>query len=95
MISQKNISKHNLTWSLIPDHPYRILIIRCSGTRKTNVLPNLIKLKQSINILLKNVKKMVLTDNQENSKAFTEYSNNIQDVYKIVKITTQAESVMY
>ena len=38
---------------------------------------------------------MVLTDNQENSKAFTEYSNNIQDVYKIVKITTQAESVMY
>ena len=30
--------KHNLNWSYIPDHPYRILIICGSGTEKTYVL---------------------------------------------------------
>ena len=34
--------KHNLDWSYIPDHPYRILIIGGSGSGKTSVLLNLI-----------------------------------------------------
>ena len=34
---------HNLNWPFIPDHPHRILIIDDSGSRKTNVLLNLIK----------------------------------------------------
>ena len=34
---------HNPTWSYIPDHSYRILIICCSGSGKTNVLLNLKK----------------------------------------------------
>ena len=34
---------HNLNWPYIPDHPYRILIIGGSGSRKANVLLNLIK----------------------------------------------------
>ena len=34
---------HNLNWPYIPDHPYRILIIRGSGSGNTNVLLNLIK----------------------------------------------------
>ena len=34
---------HNPTWSYIPDHSYRILIISCSGSGKTNVLLNLKK----------------------------------------------------
>ena len=35
---------HNLKWSYIPDNPYKILIIGDSGSRKTNVLLNLIKI---------------------------------------------------
>ena len=31
---------HNLNWVFFPDHPYRILIIGSSGSRKTNVLLN-------------------------------------------------------
>ena len=34
---------HNKTWTYIPDHPYRILIIGGSGSGKTNLLSNLIK----------------------------------------------------
>ena len=34
---------HNPNWHHIPDHPYRILIIGGSRTRKNNVLLNLIK----------------------------------------------------
>ena len=31
---------HNANWPSIPDHPYRILIIGGSGSRKTNALLN-------------------------------------------------------
>ena len=34
--------KPNLNWPGIPDHPYRILIIRASRSGKTNTLLNLI-----------------------------------------------------
>ena len=33
----------NEKWPYIPDHPYRIIIIGCSGSGKTNKLLNLIK----------------------------------------------------
>ena len=33
---------HNLNWPYIPDHPYRIFIIRGSGSGKTRILLNLI-----------------------------------------------------
>ena len=36
------IIEHNSKWPYIPDHPYRILIIGGSGSRKTNALLNLI-----------------------------------------------------
>ena len=39
------ITEHNLKWSYIPDHPYRILIIGDSGSGKTNALLNLISNK--------------------------------------------------
>ena len=35
-------TNNNSKWPYIPDHPYRILIIGGSGSRKTNVLLNLI-----------------------------------------------------
>ena len=34
---------YNPSWSHIPDHPYRILIIHGSGSGKNNVLLNLVK----------------------------------------------------
>ena len=34
--------KHNANWPELPDHLYRILIIRGSGYGKTNALLNLI-----------------------------------------------------
>ena len=30
--------RHNPNWTYIADHPYRILIIGCSGSGKVNVL---------------------------------------------------------
>ena len=36
--TNENKTEHNLKWPYIPDHPYRILIIR-----ETNALLNLIK----------------------------------------------------
>ena len=39
----ENKSEHNPKWPYTPDHPYRILIIGVSGSRKTNVLLNLIE----------------------------------------------------
>ena len=39
----------NLKLPYIPDHPYRLLIIRGSGPGKTNALPNLIKEQDSDN----------------------------------------------
>ena len=39
---------HNPNWSYILDHPHRILIIGGSGSGKTNVLLNLIKINDQI-----------------------------------------------
>ena len=41
-ITKEDIKEHNLNWPEISDHPYRILIAGGSGSRKTNVLLNLI-----------------------------------------------------
>ena len=42
-ITNENNKEQNKKWPYIPDHPYRILIISGSGSRKTNALVNLIK----------------------------------------------------
>ena len=36
--TNENSEGHNKKWSYIPDHPYRMLIIGGSRSRKTNVL---------------------------------------------------------
>ena len=41
-ITKGDIKEHNKNWSGIPDHPYRILIVRVSGSGKTNASLNLI-----------------------------------------------------
>ena len=38
-----NETKHNQNWPYVPDHPYRILIIRGSGSGKTYALLDLIE----------------------------------------------------
>ena len=49
--TNENIVEHNSKWPLkiIPDYPYRILIIGGSGSGKTNALLNLINNQRDIN----------------------------------------------
>ena len=42
-ITNENNKEQIKKWPYIPDHPYRILTISGSGSRKTNALVNLIK----------------------------------------------------
>ena len=79
-----------------PDHPYRVLIIGGSGSGKTNALLNLINNQPDIdNIYLYakdpyEAKYQFLINKRESTglkhfndpKAFIEYSNDMQDVYK-------------
>ena len=48
IITNENNKEHNKKWPYIPDHPYRILIIGSSGSRKTNTLLNLINKQHDI-----------------------------------------------
>ena len=41
-ITKEEIKEQNSTWTEIPDHPYRILIVGGSGSGKTNGLLKLI-----------------------------------------------------
>ena len=50
-VTKEDVKEHNRKWPKIPDHPYRILIIRGSGSGKTNALLNLINNKLDIDII--------------------------------------------
>ena len=47
-ITKEDIKGHNSKWAEIPDHPYEILIIRGSGSGKTNALHYLINYEPDI-----------------------------------------------
>ena len=47
-IASESNKEHNEKWSFISKHPYRILIIRGSGSGKTNALLSLIKEQNDI-----------------------------------------------
>ena len=102
----KKKTQHNSNWPYIPDHPYRILIIGGSGSGKRNALLNLINNQPDIDKIylyakgpyeskyqyLINKCEKVGLDHFNDSKAFTEYSNDIQDAYKnIDKYNTDKE----
>ena len=97
--AHENKIEHNLNWPYIPDHPYRILIIGDSGSGKTNALLNLINNQPDIDKIylyakdpyetkyqyLINKREKVGLDHFDDPKAFMEYSNDIQDVYKNIE----------
>ena len=94
-IVNNNTKGHNENWPYIPDHPYRILIICGSGSGKTNTLLNLINEQKVIDKIYLYAKELseskyeYLIRNRENagikhlndSKAFIECSNTMDDVY--------------
>ena len=90
-----NKTEHNENLSYIPDDPYIILIIGGSGSRKTNVLSNLIQNQPDIDKILYprdpyeakyqyliNKREGVDIDHFNDLKAFIEHSNDMHDVYK-------------
>ena len=46
--TNENKTQHNLKWSYILDHPYRVLIVGGFGSGKTNALLNLINNQSDI-----------------------------------------------
>ena len=97
--TNENKIEHNSKWSYIPDHPYRILTAVGSGLRKTNALLNLIVNQPDIDKIylyakdpyevkyqyLINKREKVGQDHYDDPKAFMEYSNDMQDVYKNIE----------
>ena len=93
--------EHNLQRPYILHHPYRIFIIGGSGSGKTNALLNLINNQPDIdkiylyakdpyekkNQYLINKREKVGLDHFDDPKAFMEYLNDMQDVYKNIEIT--------
>ena len=51
-ITNENNKEHNEKWPYIPDNRYRILIIGCSGSGKTNALINLINEQHDIDKII-------------------------------------------
>ena len=87
--TNENKTEHNSKWTNIPDHPYRILIIRGSGSGKTNALLNLINDQPDIDKIylyakdlyekkyqyLINKREKVGLKHYNDPKAFIKYSN--------------------
>ena len=94
--SNENKTQHNKNWPYIPNHPYRILIIEGSGFGKIDALLNLINNQPDIEKIylyakdpyevqhqfLFNITESIGLKHFDDPKAFIEYSNDMQDVYK-------------
>ena len=92
----ENKTKHNSKWLYIPDYPYRVLIVGGSGSGKTNAFLNLMNNQSDIDEIylyakdpyeakyqfLINKRESTGLNHFDDPKAFTKYSNDIQDVYR-------------
>ena len=95
-VIKENIKRHNPNWPKIPDHPYRILLTGGTVSGKTNCLFNLVNQQPDIDKVYLQAKDpykatyQFLINKRENtglkhfndSKAFIEYSNDADDIYK-------------
>ena len=98
-VIKENIKEHNANLPGILDDSYRILIIGGSGSGKTNSLFNLISQQPDIDKIylyakdsceakyqfLINKKESTGLKHFHDSKAFNEYSNYIDDIYKNIE----------
>ena len=98
-IKKEDLKEHNPNWPQIPDHPYQMLIIGGSGSGKTNALLNLINHGLDINKMYLHAKdryeaKYQLRINKrestglkllDDSKAFVEYSNDMDNTCKNIE----------
>ena len=108
-IIKEDTKEHNSNWSEIPDHLYRLLIVGGSGSGKTYALLNLINHEPDTDKiylcatdpyeakyqLLINKRESTGLKELNDSKVFIEYSNNMDDIYKILKKTIQIKNEKY
>ena len=94
--TNENKTRQNSKWPYIPDHPYRIPMIGGSGSGIKNALLNLIENQPDIDEIylyakdpyeakyqyLINIRKKVGLKRFNDTEAFIEYSNDMQDVYR-------------
>ena len=97
--TNENKIRHNSKSPYIPDHPYRIFIIGGLGSGKTNALLNLINNQSDIDKIylyakdpyeakyqyLINKREKLDLNHYDDPNVFTEYSNDMQDVYKNIE----------
>ena len=97
--TNENKIEHNSKWPHVLDHPYRILTVGGSGSGKTNALLNLINNQPDIDKIylyakdpyeakyqyLINKHEKVGLDHFKEPKAFMEFSNVMEEVYKNIE----------
>ena len=97
--TNENEIEHNSKWPYIPDDPYRMLAVGGFGSGKTNALLNSIGNQPDIDKIylyakdpfearyqyLSNKREEVGLNHYDDPKAFMEYSNDTQDVYKTIE----------
>ena len=97
--TNENKIEHNSKWPYIPDHPYKNTYCRWFWIRKINALLNLINNQPDIDKIylyakdpykkkyqfLINKREKVGLNHFNDPKAFIEYSNYMQDVYKNIE----------
>ena len=95
-ITKEDIKEHNPNWADVHDHPYKILIVGGSGSGKTNGLLNLINHEPDIDKIYLYAKdpyeanyQLLINKRQStglrylnDSKAFINYSDDMDDIYK-------------
>ena len=98
-ITEEDITKHNPNWPKISDHPYRIIIVGGSRSGKTNALLNLINHELDIDKIYLyrkdpcEVNYWLLINKRESTglkylngaKAFIEYSDDMDNIYKYIE----------
>ena len=98
-VTKESKKEYNPNWLLIPDHPYRILIVGYSGSGKTNTLLNVIIHQPDVDKiflyakdpykpkyqLLINKREKVGLKYLKDIKTFIEYLSDMQNVFKSIE----------